>query len=69
MRTQEIYTDYQDHFEYFGDTEIERILKKSYSMTGSILTLSMRTWNFSTIASIDSWATMPDVLPAFRLLQ
>jgi hypothetical protein len=25
MRTQEIYTDYQDHFEYFGNTEIERI--------------------------------------------
>ena len=24
MRTQEIYTD-QDHFEYFGNTEIERI--------------------------------------------
>jgi hypothetical protein len=25
MITQEIYTDYQDHFEYFGNTEIERI--------------------------------------------
>ena len=25
MRTQEIYTDYQDYFEYFGNTEIERI--------------------------------------------
>ena len=25
MRTQEIYTDYHDHFEYFGNTEIERI--------------------------------------------
>jgi hypothetical protein len=25
MRTEEIYTDYQDHFEYFGNTEIERI--------------------------------------------
>ena len=24
MRTQEIYTDYQDHFEYLGNTEIER---------------------------------------------
>jgi len=25
MKTQEIYTDYHDHFEYFGNTEIERI--------------------------------------------
>jgi hypothetical protein len=25
MRTQEIYTDYNDHFEYFGNIEIERI--------------------------------------------
>ena len=25
MRAQEIYTDYHDHFEYFGNTEIERI--------------------------------------------
>ena len=25
MRTQEINTDYHDHFEYFGNTEIERI--------------------------------------------
>jgi len=25
MRTQEICTDYQDHFEYFGNTEIEHI--------------------------------------------
>lgn len=25
MRTQETYTDYHDHFEYFGNTEIERI--------------------------------------------
>ena len=25
MRTQEIYTDCHDHFEYFGNTEIERI--------------------------------------------
>lgn len=25
MRTQEIYTDYHDHFEYFGNTEIKRI--------------------------------------------
>ena len=25
MRTQEFYTDYHDHFEYFGNTEIERI--------------------------------------------
>jgi hypothetical protein len=28
MRTQEIYTDYHDHFEYFGNTEIERIHKQ-----------------------------------------
>ena len=28
MRTQELYTDYQDHFEYFGNTEIERIRKQ-----------------------------------------
>ena len=25
MRMQEFHTDYQDHFEYFGNTEIERI--------------------------------------------
>ena len=25
MSTHEIYTDYHDHFEYFGNTEIERI--------------------------------------------
>jgi hypothetical protein len=25
MRTQEIYTEYNDHFEYFGNIEIERI--------------------------------------------
>jgi len=25
MRTQERFTDYHDHFEYFGNTEIERI--------------------------------------------
>jgi hypothetical protein len=25
MRTQEIYTDYLDHFKYSGNTEIERI--------------------------------------------
>jgi hypothetical protein len=52
MRTQEIYTDYQDHFEYFGNTEIERIRmqgEKSSNMTGSCLTPSMRLWNFSTI--------------------
>ncbi len=29
MRKHELYTDYQDHFEYFGNTEIERIRKKS----------------------------------------
>ena len=28
MRTQEIHTEYRDHFEYFGNTEIERIRKK-----------------------------------------
>ena len=28
MRTQEIYTDYHDHYEYFGNTEIERIRKQ-----------------------------------------
>jgi hypothetical protein len=28
MRKHELYTDYQDHFEYFGNTEIERIRKK-----------------------------------------
>ncbi len=28
MRTQEIHTEYHDHFEYFGNTEIERIRKK-----------------------------------------
>ena len=25
MRKHELYTDYHDHFEYFGNTEIERI--------------------------------------------
>jgi hypothetical protein len=24
MKTQELHTDYYDHFEYFGNTEIER---------------------------------------------
>ena len=28
MKTQEIYTDYHDHYEYFGNTEIERIRKQ-----------------------------------------
>ena len=28
MRIQENYTDYHDHFEYFGNTEIERIRKQ-----------------------------------------
>jgi len=28
MRTQEIYAGYHDHFEYFGNTEIERIRKQ-----------------------------------------
>jgi hypothetical protein len=27
MRKHELYTDYQDQFEYFGNTEIERIRK------------------------------------------
>lgn len=28
MRKHELHTDYQDHFEYFGNTEIERIRKQ-----------------------------------------
>ena len=28
MRKHEFYTDYHDHFEYFGKTEIERIRKQ-----------------------------------------
>ena len=28
MRTRDICTDYHDHFEYFGNTEIERIRKQ-----------------------------------------
>jgi hypothetical protein len=28
MRKQEQHTDYHDHFEYFGNTEIERIRKQ-----------------------------------------
>jgi len=28
MRKHELYTDYHDHFEYFGNTEIERIRKQ-----------------------------------------
>lgn len=28
MRKHEMTTEYQDHFEYFGNTEIERIRKK-----------------------------------------
>ena len=28
MRTQEIYRDYHDHFEYFGNTENERTRKQ-----------------------------------------
>ncbi|NNK85162.1 MAG: hypothetical protein HKO91_06395 [Desulfobacterales bacterium] len=28
MRKHELYTDYQDYFEYFGNTEIERIRKQ-----------------------------------------
>jgi hypothetical protein len=28
MRKHELHTDYHDHFEYFGNTEIERIRKQ-----------------------------------------
>ena len=28
MRKYELFTDYHDHFEYFGNTEIERIRKQ-----------------------------------------
>lgn len=28
MRKHELYKEYNDHFEYFGNTEIERIRKK-----------------------------------------
>ena len=28
MRKHELYTEYHDHFEYFGNTEIERIRKQ-----------------------------------------
>ena len=33
MRTQEISTDYQDHFEYFGNTEIEHIRMQDENTT------------------------------------
>jgi len=43
MRTQELYTDYQDHFEYFGNTEIEhtrmqgeRVIKHDWIMFDSV---------------------------------
>jgi hypothetical protein len=33
-RKHELQTDYQDHFEYFGNTEIERIRKKGEKTIG-----------------------------------
>ena len=63
MRTQEIYIDFHDHFEYFGNTEIERIRmqgKGSSNMTGLILTLSMKLWSFSMTGAESSQVTMPE---------
>jgi hypothetical protein len=36
MRNHELHTDYQDHFEYFGNTEIERIRKNAASIFAHI---------------------------------
>lgn len=63
MRKHELYTDYHDHFEYFGNTEIERIRKqgkRQYGMTGYFLTPLMRRWSFSTISAASSLGTMPE---------
>ena len=63
MRKHELNTDYQDHFEYFGNTEFGRIRKKNvekpYYMIGLFLTPSMKPWNFSMIVVVGSWAIMP----------
>jgi len=72
VREHELYTDYQDHFEYFGNTEIEWIGKKGKrpsGMTGSSSTPLTRPWNFSMIDAVSSWATTPMLLPGCRLLQ
>ena len=55
MRKHELYTDYQDHFVYFGNTEIEWIRKqgeKTIRHDWIILTLLMRPWNFSMIVAV-----------------
>jgi len=71
MRKHELYTDYQDHFEYFGNTEIERIRKKVKrlsGMTGLFLTPLTRPWNFSMIVAVSLW-DMHDLLMGFWLRQ
>ena len=63
MRKHELYTDYHDYFEYFGNNEIERIRKqgeKTIRHDWIIFTLLMRQWNFSTISAVSSWAIMPE---------
>ena len=61
MRKHELYTEYHDHFEYFGNTEIERIRKqgeKTIRNDWIIFALLMRPWTFSTISAVSFLVTM-----------
>ena len=52
MRKHELYTDYHDFYEYFGNTEIERIRKhgdKTIRHDWLNFIQLMRPWNISTI--------------------
>ena len=64
MRTQEIYTDYSDHFEYFGNTEIERIRMQGEKIIKhdwiNFDTVDER-WNFSMIGAVNSLGIMPEL--------
>jgi hypothetical protein len=61
MRKHELYTDYHDHFEYFGNTEIERIRiqgEKTIRHDWIIFDTLMKQWNISTIVAESSWGIM-----------
>jgi hypothetical protein len=72
MRKHQLYTDYQDYFEYFGNTEIERIRKqgeKTIRHDWIIFDSVDEAMEFSMIDAVSSWATTPRLSPGFRFLQ
>ena len=63
MRKNELYTDYHDFYEYFGNTEIERVCKqgeKTIRHDWINFDTVDEAMDFSTITAANLWAIMLD---------